>query len=265
MWKSACMIRSTSLCHFYVEHSMQLNVAAVSLRRKHLQSWNRYTSFEVFCSVKITFECWLITEIPSFSSIVLSKSQSLRSRPWINCTDGFASFKDFIEYLPGEDNLWPGILSRWMPKPSKARMMALRASITPLLEKDFSWPSIFEMQQCQEQSSPGSLEMTSSDGVLMFMHKVWVPDAKRLRICIMWHCGVAAHLSFQWTKTKIPEYFLWESFEEEVKSFCGRCLHCRLNDKPFIPQPIGEPLHRTAPNHMFQHVQIVKDDFSGFV
>ena len=50
--------------------------------------------------------------------------------------------------------------------------MALRAPITPLLEKDFSWPSMFKRQQFQDQSSPASLEMTSSDGVVMLMDKV---------------------------------------------------------------------------------------------
>jgi hypothetical protein len=50
--------------------------------------------------------------------------------------------------------------------------MALRELIAPLLERDFSWLSIFEIQLFQEESSPGSLELTSSDGVLMFMDKV---------------------------------------------------------------------------------------------
>jgi hypothetical protein len=53
--------------------------------------------------------------------------------------------------------------------------MALRAHIDPLLERNFSWPSILEIQLGQEQSCTGSLEMTSSDGVLMFMNKVCVP------------------------------------------------------------------------------------------
>ena len=64
------------------------------------------------------------------------------------------------------------MLSRWISNPFKARTMALRAPIAPLLERDFSWLSIFEIELCQEESSPGSLELTSSDGVLMFMDKV---------------------------------------------------------------------------------------------
>jgi hypothetical protein len=77
--------------------------------------------------------------------------------------------------------------------------MALRAPIAPLVESDFSWPSIFEIQLCQEQSSPGTLETTSFDGVLMFIDKVWVPDANnlRLRICIVGKGGIADDLSFE--------------------------------------------------------------------
>ena len=88
---------------------------------------------------------------------------------WASKLQGFGYI---IEHLPGEDNLWAEMLSRWIPKPSKASIMALRAPIGPLLEKDFSWTSILEIQQCQEQSSPDSLEVTSSDGILMFMDKV---------------------------------------------------------------------------------------------
>ena len=133
--------------------------------------------------------------------------------------------------------------------------MAPRMPIRPLLVKNFSWASIFEIQQCQKQSSPASLEMTISDGVLMFMDKMWVPDANnlRFRICIMGHCGIAGHLSFEGTKRRISQYFLWESFEEKIKSFCGSCLHCRVNNKPLIPRPLGEAVHETAPNQVLHN------------
>ena len=123
--------------------------------------------------------------------------------------------------------------------------------------------------------------MTSSNGV----DKVWVPDANnlRLRICIVGDCGIAGHLSFEGTKRRISEYFLWESFEEDIKSFCGSCLPCRVNDKPFIPRPLGEAVHGIAldqvlhcdclyiqnrlktSKQLFEYVLVLKDDFLGFV
>jgi hypothetical protein len=48
-------------------------------------------------------------------------------------------FRYIIEHPPGEANLWAHVLSRWVPNPSKARTMALRPPIAPLLERDFSW------------------------------------------------------------------------------------------------------------------------------
>ena len=104
-----------------------------------------------------------------------------------------------IEHLPGEDNLWADMLSIWMPNPSKARTMALREAIAPVLEKDFSWPSISEIQLCQEQSSPGSREMTSSDGFLIFMDKVWIPNAKQFAPWNLYR-GTAGHASFEGKK-----------------------------------------------------------------
>jgi len=133
--------------------------------------------------------------------------------------------------------------------------MALWKPVAPMLKKDFSFPSIWEIQLCQEQSSPGSLELTSSDGVLMFMDKVWVPDAKnlRLRFCIVGHGGIAGHLCFEGTMRRFSGCFLWESFEENIKSFCGSCLHCRVNEKPFIPRPLGEAVHGTASNQILHY------------
>jgi len=110
----------------------------------------------------------------------------------------FQGFRYIIKHLPGDDNLWADMLCRWIPKPFKARTVAL-------LQRDFSLASIIEMQQLQEQSSTGSLEITSSDGVLMFMDKVWVPDANnlRLQICIVEHCGTAGHLYFEGTQRRV--------------------------------------------------------------
>jgi len=62
-----------------------------------------------------------------------------------------------------------------------------------------------------------------TDGVLMVMDKVWVPDANNLglRICIVGHCGIAGHLCLEGTKRRFSKYFLWESFQEDIKYFCG--------------------------------------------
>jgi hypothetical protein len=104
-----------------------------------------------------------------------------------------------------------------------------------------------------------------------------------LRICIVGHCGIAGHLSFEGTKRTIWDYSLWESLEEDIKSFCVRCLHCSVNDNPLIPRPLGEALHGTAPNQVlhydclyikkslktskepFEYVLVLKDDFLGFL
>ena len=117
------------------------------------------------------------------------------------------------------------------------------------------------------------------------MDKVWVPDANnfRLRICIAGHCGIAGGLSFEGTERRISEYFLRELFEEDIKSFCCNRLHFRVNDKPFIPRPLGEAVHGTRTNQVlhydslyiqkrlktsnqpFEYALVLKDDFSGFV
>jgi len=100
--------------------------------------------------------------------------------------------------------------------------VALRRS---LLDAHFAWPSLDDLQQCQEQSSSGTLKARSPDGVLMFMGKVWIPDANnfRVRICI---AGL----------------FL------RIQVSLGRCLYCRVNNKCFIRQPVEEAMHGCTTN-----------------
>ena len=83
-----------------------------------------------------------------------------------------------------------------------------------------TWPSIFEIHQCQEQSSHCSLGMTRCDGVLMFMDKVWVPDANnfRLGVCIVGHFGVTAHLSFEGTTRRISDRGVCQFFLGQLPS-----------------------------------------------
>ena len=146
---------------------------------------------------------------PTFKESDFKKQTVDKLCRWASKLQGF---RYIIEHLPGEENLWADMPSRWIPNPSKARTLPLRAPIAPLLERDFSWPSILEIHLWQEESSPASLELTSPDGVLMFMEKVWVPDANNLRIgiCIVGHWGIAGHLSFEGKKRRISECLLWE-------------------------------------------------------
>ena len=111
------------------------------------------------------------------------------------------------------------------------------------------------------------------------------PDANNLRLrnCIVGHCGIGGHLSFERIKRRISQYFLSESFEEEVNSLCGSSLHCRVNDQPFTPRTLGEAVHASVPNQVlhydflciqkklkstsqpFEYFLVAKDDFSGFI
>jgi len=154
-------------------------------------------------------------------------------------------------------------------------------SYSPTLETCISiWLSgdVLFCRQTLEIFTPKSITQTSKD---VFMDNVCVSDANnlRFRICIVGNSGIVGHLSFEGTKTRMSEYFLWKSFEEDVKSFCSSSLHFRVNDKPFVPGPLGETEHGTAPNqvlhynflyiqkklkssnHPFQWVVVLKDGF----
>jgi len=53
------------------------------------------------------------------------------------------------------------------------------------------------------------LELKSSNAVFLLVYKLWIPDAKslRLRICIEENIGIAVHSSISGTKRRISEFF----------------------------------------------------------
>ncbi|ETV70466.1 hypothetical protein H257_14126 [Aphanomyces astaci] len=163
-----------------------------------------------------------------------------------------------IKCLPGEDNLWCDLLSRWgaaqalVPAQSSRCLLAI---VPPLQQPDFDWPSPASTVKTQEVA--GKRGQTPPTGV------AWNED-KNLS-----STRKTASRSHQHTAKGVRDVFAWSTLEADVKTFVQACIHCLSVDGPVFPRPIGLVLHvrisMPTATHGWQKILVIKDDMSGFV
>jgi RNase H-like domain found in reverse transcriptase/Reverse transcriptase (RNA-dependent DNA polymerase)/Integrase zinc binding domain len=196
-------------------------------------------------------------------------------------------FRYTIEYVPGAENVWSDMLTRWAAPCPRARMCALMlAPLSPALNRDFIWPTLAEIKRIQDaviMVEPTPMQLTT-DGVYKTVDgRVWIPnDATdvQLRICIVAHAGLGGHRGTRPTTEAIAAVFYWDTLQEDVKQFCNTCLHCQCTlGGERQPRPWGEALHAEKPNeilHMdflymgnselgYKYLLLLKDDLSGYL
>jgi hypothetical protein len=62
-----------------------------------------------------------------------------------------SAFRYTIAHVPGRDNLWPDLLTRWAAPAARARVSAVLLSpLTPALDEDFVWPNASELRRVQD-------------------------------------------------------------------------------------------------------------------
>jgi hypothetical protein len=109
-------------------------------------------------------------------------------------------FRYTIEYVPGAENVWSDMLTRWAAPCPRARICALMlAPLSPALNRDFIWPTLAEIKRIQDaviMVEPTPMQLTT-DGVYKTVDgRVWIPnDATdvQLRICIVAHAGLGGY------------------------------------------------------------------------
>ena len=201
-------------------------------------------------------------------------------------------FTYVIEHIPGEDNVWPDLLTRWAAPKRVARSSALMLSpLSPHIQDSFVWPGAQDIRESQEKALKLKGEEHKRDFRLHLKNglykneegKVWIPSDDldlQLRICVISHAGIGGHRGYEATLSAIQDHFFWRSLNSDIDVFCRTCLHCKatLGGKT-EPRPLGEALHASAPNEVihfdflymgpseseYVYILIVKDDLSGYV
>jgi hypothetical protein len=182
-----------------------------------------------------------------------------------------------IRHIPGEVNVWGGLLSRWGstaaqsaldaqaegaavwsdgPRSVMKRLVRLPLPTPSPLAADFerpSWDSIRSAQLDHEREANqlGSTLVAGKDGVLRLDGRVWVPLGTlelQLSLLVIAHAGAMGHRGMKATEQALKETLCWAGLQDDAVAFVRECLQCRCIDGEMVPRPIGEVLHAVEQN-----------------
>lgn len=204
-----------------------------------------------------------------------------------------ASFRYTIVHIPGEENVWADLLSRWGSRQDDPacdiRIASLfSAPVAPELDPDFTWPSAADIKRSQadakDKVTPLPSGLTEVDGILQNnAGATWIPHtdtALKLRLCIIGHCGRGGHRGATTTLENIKGHFVWKDMKTDIATFCNTCLHCNATSGGRrVPRPFAQTLHADKPNELLHfdylymgcsdtgevYILILKDDASSFI
>lgn len=109
-------------------------------------------------------------------------------------------FRYIIEHVPGDQNVWADMLTRWAFKCNttvnvqtigKLKSLFL-APVNPAVDNKLDWPSQFDLEEAQSRSK-STLESTLTKNENLYHTangKVWIPDDEKL---LQLRILVAAH------------------------------------------------------------------------
>lgn len=160
-------------------------------------------------------------------------------------------------HIPGEENVWADLLSRWVPTGTVRRLVSvpvLPSSSSP----EFEWPSIGDISVIQEQFKAERPEhLTNCEGLYKNPSgAVWIPDSAadlQLRLCIIAHTGPSGHRGSKTTESTLRKKFFWATMTTDVRIFVRSCIHClSTTGGEKVPRPFGSSVHGTSANDLLQ-------------
>ena len=131
-----------------------------------------------------------------------------------------SAFCYVVEHLPGEQNVWADLLTRWAVSPKRKvnAIKVLRAKslmcdpISPGTDSKLDWPNIEDIKRAQTASkeSPPDRFKHSQNGIRDSKDVLWIPfncANLKLRIIIGAHTGHGGHRSWRVTLASIKAHF----------------------------------------------------------
>lgn len=194
-----------------------------------------------------------------------------------------------IQHVPGDDNNWADMLSRWanphvelrQAEVEKCKAMTLRvrpdriltgpphrAHLTrreddELVPVQEAWPSMREIRGAQSRSRPsvaGCRQLIRNERGVWRTEAgidagcIYVPSGHhnlRLRLMVVAHAGAAGHRGVNVTVQLLERQFFWPTLEADVQTFVRQCILCvKTRGGRMVPRPLGRQLEGQRPDEV---------------
>ena len=196
-----------------------------------------------------------------------------------------SQFEYSCSHVPGEFNYWADLMTRWGAK--SIRRVCLPTPAASLV--DFN-PVSFYKELVAEQAKLSTTERQKLTETVAHGHTILSKDGKhfvpqqsdklKLALLVMAHSGSGGHRAQHVTKTTVHQFFTWKGMDDDVKTFCNKCLHCSATKGTIrVTRELAHAMHADRPNEIVhfdylymgagkggaKYVLILKDDFSNYV
>lgn len=196
-----------------------------------------------------------------------------------------------IEHVPGYDNIWPEIMTRWMRgyrKPSSIRRVAptfkFDGATLPPDSNQFKWPSFTDTDAAQKKYKDKAPPTATRENPSRLLVKgaARISDEAigiKLRLLRTAHAGNSAHRGADPRWHALRKELTWNDQGDDSRSFVFSWFLCVLSKSGNkIPRPLSTTLHGTEPNEVIHfgylfmgasrgnnnYVFVVKNDLSGY-
>ena len=198
-------------------------------------------------------------------------------------------FRYVIEHVPGQQNVFADILTRWLRGYRKEERGLVCSMILDTAQQmvpsadSIPWPSIESMRSAQErQKRPEGLTFDEGDRLWKRDGLIWIPQGElelQLKLMVTSHCGTVGHRGQDTTLSILRETFWWPGMKVDVQAFVRGCLHCLVSRAGVvIPRLLGHALHAEKPNEVVhldflymgtgidwkKYILIIRDDLSSY-
>jgi hypothetical protein len=201
----------------YATHDLELEAIVHALKM-----WRHYLMGKIFelrtdhCGLKYLFG---------------QPSLNARQSRWLE----FLSEYDFdINHIKGKENKVVDALNRRVHEMHATTISMyqtdLRDRIIEVAKSDQRYEELREkLQQGILQQKLEEYEL-KEDGILMFRHRVYVPDSPELKNIILkelHNVPYVGHPGYQKTIATVKKQYYWPGMKKEVVDFIARCLECQ--------------------------------------
>ena len=239
---------------------------------------------------------------PQSCGVTLGKAASQRLAGWRAC---MSQFPYVIQHIPGTDNHWGDLLSRWRVLDSNSRVVRVNvlAVVAPAMG-DYVMPCKSEIGDRQDAEARGQdkvdtllgMVIRGEDGLYRVLYRermvLWIPVDERVlqaRLMVCPRMQDAGHRGVRATLHHLSTYCTWVNMENDVEEFVRQCLNCadsRAGNA--VTRPLADVVHGTDVGDVlhfdylslgesdaidvgglveggYKHVLVLMDDVSRFV